>query len=71
MRDVCVMHTTTLDLDDEVRVPGKFLRTVAAVDHGGLRRRPLVILSCQAIAQGLVILTPDPAITCYPLPTAW
>lgn len=29
------------------------------------------MLICQAIAQGLVILTPDPDITRYPLRTAW
>jgi len=56
---------------------GELLRTVAAVDHRALRRRPIDhkdpfdrMLICQAIAQGLVILTPDPAITRYPLRTA-
>lgn len=29
------------------------------------------ILICQAIEHGLTILTPDPAITCYPIKTMW
>lgn len=29
------------------------------------------ILICQAIAHGLVLLTPDPAVTQYPVRTAW
>lgn len=29
------------------------------------------MLICQAVAQGMTILTPDPAIGRYPVPTAW
>lgn len=29
------------------------------------------MLVCQAIAHGLTLLTPDPAVTQYPVPTVW
>ena len=29
------------------------------------------MLICQAIAHGMIILTPDPLITQYPVRTAW